>query len=256
MEEALKERDRAHEFAGKSVLVTGGSRGIGAAVVEMFSTAGAAVTFSFSSSQSAADELVLRLRGQGGVVQAVRADNGDVNQVHAAVDMAVAFGGSLDILVNNAGLSTYLPIDEFSTTGIERMFDTNVLGAVHATQRALESMGRGGRVINIGSVNAVRMPWLGGSVYSSTKAALAGFARGLARELGPRGITINTVLPGPIDTETNPANGSSAPTELGFLAVPRFGTAREVAALVEYLAGSDAAFVTGAEFLIDGGFAA
>ena len=166
-----------------------------------------------------------------------------------------AFGG-LDILVNNAGIATLAPIDEFKLAEFDRLIAVNVRGVFVAAQAAARHMKQGGRIINIGSVNSDLMPFAGGSVYALTKGAVASFTRGLARDLGPRGITVNNIQPGPVDTDMNPADGSFAESMKSLMALGRYGRGDEVAAMVSYIAGPEAAFVTGASLKIDGGFAA
>ncbi|HZM00925.1 MAG TPA: SDR family oxidoreductase, partial [Planctomycetota bacterium] len=174
----------------------------------------------------------------------------------AAVDRAAGELGGLDILVNNAGVALIAPIEEYTLEDFDRTVAINIRSVFVASQAAIRHMGSGGRIINIGSVNAERVPFAGGSVYAMSKAALVGLAKGLARDLGPRGITVNTVQPGPIDTDMNPASGDFAEMLKQLMALPRYGTGDEVAALVAYLAGPEAAFVTGASLTIDGGFTA
>jgi len=180
----------------------------------------------------------------------------DAGAVREAVAKTVAAFGRLDVLVNNAGIALMAPLEQFTLEDFDRMVAVNVRAAFVATQAAAPHMGAGGRVIMIGSVNADRMPFAGGSVYAMTKAAVAGFTRGLARDLGPRGITVNNVQPGPVDTDMNPADGAFAESLKALMALPRYGKDDEVAAMVAYLAGPEAGFVTGASLTIDGGFAA
>jgi 3-oxoacyl-[acyl-carrier protein] reductase len=164
--------------------------------------------------------------------------------------------GRLDVLVNNAGIAVVMPLDQFSLDDFDRMVAVNVRGVFVAVQEASRHMDEGGRIITIGSVNADRMPFAGGGVYAMTKAAVAGLTRRLARDLGPRGITVNTVQPGPVDTDMNPADGPFAEGMKGWMALARYGQGDEIAGMVAYLASPDAGFVTGASLTIDGGFAA
>ena len=173
-----------------------------------------------------------------------------------AVDATVAHFGRLDILVNNAGVLAVGPLESFSLEDFDRTLAVNVRSVFVATQAAARHMGQGGRIINIGSTNAERMPFAGGGPYAMSKAALVGLTRGLARDLGPRGITINNVQPGPVDTDMNPATGEFAESLMGFMAVGRYGKVEEIASFVAYLAGPEAAYITGASLTIDGGFAA
>jgi len=187
---------------------------------------------------------------------AIRADSGDAGAVKNAVAEAVRTLGCLDVLVNNAGIAVVAPLDQFSLDDFDRMVAVNVRAVFVAVQEASRHMSEGGRIITIGSVNADRIPFPGGGVYAMTKAAVAGLTRGLARDLGPRGITINNVQPGPIDTDMNPADGPLAEAMKGWTALARYGRGEEVAGMVAYLAGPEAGFVTGASLTIDGGYAA
>jgi len=243
-------------LAGKVALVTGGSRGIGAAIARRLVRDGAAVAITYVGAQQKADEVVGAIRAEGGRALALRADGADAEAVKGAVTETVKAFGRLDVLVNNAAIAVMAPLDQFSLDDFDRMVAVNIRGVFVATQEAARHMGAGGRIITIGSVNADRMPFAGGGVYAMTKAAVAGLTRGLARDLGPRGITVNTVQPGPVATEMNPPEGPFAETLKGFMAVKRYAETDEIAGLVAYLAGPEAAFVTGASLTIDGGFAA
>jgi 3-oxoacyl-[acyl-carrier protein] reductase len=241
---------------GKVALVTGGSRGIGAAIARRLAQEGAAVAITYVNGERAAEEVVGDITGSGGAAIAIRADSADVDAVRRAVSETVAEFGRLDVLVNNAGIGTFAPLEQFSMEDFDRAVAVNVRAVFVAVQEAARHLPEGGRVINIGSVNAERMPFAGGSVYAMTKAAVSGLTRGLARDLGPRGITVNNVQPGPIDTDMNPANGPFAESLKSLMALPRYATGGEVAGMVAYLAGPEAAFVTGASLTIDGGFLA
>ncbi len=240
---------------GKVALVTGGSRGIGAAIAKRLGADGASVAFTYASAQGKADEVVKVIETAGGRALAIRADSADVQAVRGAVAETVRTFGRLDVLVNSAGILTMGPLDQFSIDDFDRMVAVNIRAAFVAAQEAARHMGEGGRIINIGSVNADRMPFAGGSVYAMTKAALAGLTRGLARDLGPRGITVNNVQPGPVNTDMNPSDGAFAESLKALMALNRYGRGEEIAAMVAYLAGPDAGFVTGASLTIDGGFA-
>ncbi|HEV8604113.1 MAG TPA: 3-oxoacyl-ACP reductase family protein [Tepidisphaeraceae bacterium] len=246
----------AKTLAGKAALVTGGSRGIGAAIAKRLAQEGAAVAITYASAQQKADGVVSAIESAGGKALAIRADSGDAAAVRRAVDETERVLGRLDVLVNNAGIAKVAPIDDFSMEDFDRMVAVNLRGMFVAIQQSLKYMGEGGRIITIGSVNADRMPFAGGAVYAMTKAGVAGLVRGLARDLGPRGITVNNVQPGPVDTDMNPAEGAFAETMKSFMALPRYGRGSEIAAMVAYLAGPEAAFVTGASLTIDGGFGA
>lgn len=241
---------------GKVALVTGGSRGIGAAIAIRLAREGAAVALTFSASPDRAAEVVREIDAAGGRAMAIRADAADPEAVRNAVDEAARSLGGLDILVNNAGIMVRGSVEEATLEDFDRQVAVNVRAVFVATQAALEHLKEGGRVITIGSCVADRVPGPGGAIYAMTKAAVAGMTRGFARDLGPRGITVNTVQPGPIDTEANPADGVRAASLRGMLALDRYGRSEEVAAMVAYLAGPEAGFVTGAQLTIDGGFTA
>ncbi|BCI82008.1 hypothetical short-chain dehydrogenase/reductase [Mycolicibacterium sp. TY66] len=241
-------------LAGRRALVTGGSRGIGAATVRRLAADGAAVAFTYQSSPDAAQDLVDELEATGAKVAAIKADSADALAVAAAVDEAVERLGGLDILVNNAGVAHIAPIDDFPLEEFDRLVNINVRAVFAAIQRAVPHLGQGGRIITIGSVNGDRSPVGGLSVYSMTKAAVAGLTRGLVRELGPRGITINNIQPGPIATDMNPDEGELAESLRPLIAVGRYGQPRDVASAVAYLASPESGFVTGVSWNIDGGF--
>jgi len=245
-----------HSLKGKRALVTGGSRGIGAAIVRRLAQEGAEVAFTYASSPERAQAVAKEAEAFGVRALAIQADSAKADAVIGAVERTAKELGGLDILVNNAGVAVIAPFDDFQLADFDRMVAVNVRAVFVATQAAVRHMKEGGRVINIGSTNAERMPFSGGGVYAMTKSALQGLVQGLARDLGPRGITINNVQPGPIDTEMNPAHGAFADKMRSFMAVTRYGTADEVASMVAYLASPEAAYVTGANLMIDGGFSA
>lgn len=251
-----EQADRNRPLLGRVALVTGASRGIGAGIAKRLAADGARVMLTYATSADAAAAVLAEITAAGGDAATVHADSGRADDVIASVRHTLDRFGQLDILVNNAGIGGLDPLTQVPLERIEEMIAVNIRGTILATQEALQSLPAGGRIINIGSVNADRMPIPGGSIYSMTKAAVAGFTRGLARELGPRSITVNTVQPGPIDTDLNSAVGPKAPLMLNAMALDRFGLAAEVAALVAFLAGPDAAFITGTSITIDGGFAA
>jgi 3-oxoacyl-[acyl-carrier protein] reductase len=243
-------------LSGKVALVTGGSRGIGAAIARRLATDGAAVAITFSSDQPKAEQVVRALETAGGHALAIRADNTDVDAVKRAVAETVRRFERLDVLVNNAGIAVIKPLEQLTLDDFDRSVAVNVRAVFVAAQEAARHLPDGGRIITIGSVNADRMPFAGGSVYAMTKAAVAGLTRGLARDFGPRGITVNAVQPGPAETDMNPSNGPFAETLKGFMAIKRYAQGDEIAGMVAYLASPEAAFVTGACLTIDGGFAA
>src|SRR6185369_6442194 len=243
-------------LVGKVALVTGGARGIGAGIAKRLTSDGAEVVITYSASPDKANALVASIKQSGGKAIAVAADAANSAATRAAVQLAVDTFGGLDILVNNAGIVSVAPIDQFKTADFERMIDINIKGMVVATQEAVRHMRDGGRIILIGSCNSERVPFQGGSIYALTKAAVVGFAKGLARDLGPRGITVNNVQPGPTDTDMNPAKGEGAKSTVQNVALQRYASVEEIADFVVYLAGPEASFITGASLLIDGGYAA
>ena len=240
----------------KRALITGGSRGIGAAIVKRLAREGAHVALTYVSKPDQANETVKAAQAFGVNALAIQADSADATAVIAAVERTVAELGGIDILVNNAGLGVMAPIDDYRLEDFDRTVAVNVRAVFVATQAAVKHMQAGGRIITIGSCNADRMPFAGGAVYAMSKAALVGLVKGLARDLGQRGITINNVQPGPVNTDMNPADSDFAEMLRKFMALPRYGTTDEIAAMVAYLVGPDAGFVTGASLTIDGGFTA
>lgn len=246
-----------YQLQNKRALVTGGSRGIGAAIVKRLAREGAHVALTYVSKPDQANETAKAAQGLGVKAIAIQADSADAKAVVAAVEQTVSELGGIDILVNNAGIGIIAPIDDYSLEDFDRTMAVNLRAVFVATQAAVKHMKTGGRIITIGSCNAERIPFGGGAVYSMSKAALVGLVKGLARDLGPRGITINNVQPGPIDTDMNPAQSDFAEMLRNqFMALPRYGTADEIAAMVAYLAGEEAGFITGASLTIDGGFTA
>lgn len=244
------------DFIGKVALVTGGTRGIGAAIVRRLAQRGADVAFTYAKSDQAATDLVHELESTGTKALAIRADSRDLAAVRAAVEQTARELGRLDILVNSAGVFPAGPIESVT---LEEINDTLTIhaGAVFvATQAALVHMGSGGRIISIGSCFAQRVPYGGVTLYAMSKSALIGFTKGLAREVGNRGITVNIVDPGSTDTDMNPADGPTVSAELELMAVKRYAAPAEIAAAVGYLAGPESGFITGASLAIDGGFTA
>ncbi|MFJ8047002.1 SDR family oxidoreductase [Streptomyces luteogriseus] len=239
---------------GKVALVTGGSRGIGAATAVRLAREGADVAVGYVNGKEAAEDVVRAVEALGRRAVALRADTGDATEAAEVVDAAAEALGRLDILVNNAGVGVLGPLDTLSLADVDRVLGINVRGVFLASQAAAAWLPEGGRIITIGSCMAQRVPGPGGTLYATSKAALAGLTKALARELGARGITANLVLPGPIDTDMNPADGPYAAGQAAMTALGRFGTAEEVASTVAHLAG--ATYVTGAEFSVDGGHAA
>lgn len=244
-------------LAGRRALVSGGSRGIGAAIVRRLAEDGAAVAFTYQSSSQDAEALAAEAAQRGSTVVALRADSADADAIRRAVDDTARRLGGLDILVNNAGVAHLDPVDSFPLDQFDRLVAVNVRGVFVAAQAALAHLGEGGRIITIGSVNGdrVHVPQL--SVYAMTKAAVAGLTRGLARDLGPRGITVNNLAVGPTATDMNPDDdGELAAVNRAMTAIGRYGQPRDIASAVAYLASPEAGFVTGATWHVDGGFGA
>ncbi|MFI7015739.1 SDR family oxidoreductase [Streptomyces sp. NPDC050164] len=239
---------------GKVALVTGASRGIGAATALRLAREGADVAVGYVNGKEAAEDVVRAVEALGRRAVAVRADAADAAEAAGAVTAAAEALGGLDVLVNNAGVGVLGPLETLSLADVDRVLAVNVRGVFLTSQAAAARMPEGGRIITIGSCMAHRVPGPGGTLYATSKAALAGMTKALARELGGRGITANLVHPGPIDTDMNPADGPYAAGQAAMTALGRFGTADEVASMVAYLAG--ATYVTGAEFAVDGGHAA
>ena len=243
-------------LSGRRALVTGGSRGIGAAIVQRLACDGARVVFTYAASRSPADKLQSDIGARGGTAVPIKADSAHAQQVTDAVDQAVTALGGLDILVNNAGVSTSGVVESFQLDDFDRMLAVNVRGVFVAIQRAIPHLGMGGRIVTIGSIFAERVPRPSSAVYAMTKAALAGLTRGLARELGPRGITVNVIQPGPTATDSNPDSGEFADAMRQLTAVGRYGRPEDIASAVAYLASLEAGFITGITWNVDGGLSA
>ncbi|MFG3154885.1 SDR family oxidoreductase [Streptomyces sp. NPDC048219] len=240
---------------GRTALVTGGSRGIGAATVLRLAREGADVALTYVNGKDAAEDVVRAVRALGRRAVALRADSADAQEAAGAVERAEqALGGGIDVLVNNVGLGLLGPMESMSLSDVDRLLAVNVRGVFLTSQAAASRMTEGGRIITIGTCMTQRVPGPGGTLYAMSKSALVGLTKALARELGPRGITANIVHPGPIDTDMNPADGPYAEGQAAMTALGRFGTADEVASTVAYLVA--ASYVTGAEFAVDGGHAA
>ncbi|WP_411104374.1 SDR family oxidoreductase [Streptomyces sp. cmx-4-9] len=237
-------------------LVTGGSRGIGAATALRLAEDGMDVALTYVGDGAAAAEVAAGIEALGRRALVVRADAGDAEQAAACVTQTVDRFGRIDVLVNNAGVGVLGPLEELGTAEVDRVLAVNVRGAFLTARAAAGPMGAGGRIISVGSCVTQRVPGPGCTLYTMSKSALIGLTKALARELGGRGITANVVHPGPVDTDMNPAGGPFAGPQAAMTALGRFAAAREVAAVVSFLAGDDAVYVTGAEFAVDGGHAA
>jgi 3-oxoacyl-[acyl-carrier protein] reductase len=245
-----------HRLENKRALVTGGSRGIGAAIVKRLAREGAHVALTYAGNTDKANETAKEAQALGVKALAIKSDSADAEAVIAAVERTAQELGGIDVLVNNAGIAVVGPIDNYRLEDFDRILAVNVRAVFVATQAAVKHMKSGGRIINLASCNAERAPNTGMAVYAMSKAALVGLVKGLSRDLGPRGITINNVHPGPVDTDMNPANSDFAKMLMQFMALPRYGTGDEIASLVAYLASPEASYVTGASLSIDGGFTA
>lgn len=241
---------------GKVAFVQGGSRGIGAAIAKRLAHEGAAVALTYAASADRAEAVVAEIVAEGGKAISIKADSADASALQQAVRLAAEHFGKLDILVNNAGVLAWGTTDELTLDDLDRTLAINVRSVFVASQEAARHMHDGGRIINIGSTNADRIPVAGGAIYAMSKSALVGLAKGMARDLGARGITVNNVQPGPVDTEMNPADGESAEQLKALMALHRYGKADEIAGFVAYLASPEAGFITGASLSIDGGFSA
>lgn len=239
---------------GKKALVTGASRGIGAATALALAEAGADVAITYEKSADRAAEVVARIEAIGRKGHAIQADSADPSAIRRSVDEAARALGGLDILVNNAGIARGGLVADASLADIDALLDVNVRAVILASQAALAHLPDGGRIVSIGSNLSDRVAFGGLTVYSMTKSALVAFTKGLAREVGPRGITVNLVHPGSTDTEMNPAAGEHAAAQLEHIALGHFGKPEDVAAAVAFLAGPSARQITGTGILVDGGF--
>jgi 3-oxoacyl-[acyl-carrier protein] reductase len=237
----------------KVALITGGSRGIGAAIACKLATDGARIVITYQNNAGLASHIVNEISSKGGKATAIQADSGSAEQIAAAVETTVRQYGGLDILVNNAGIGLYNHISELSIEQYDRVMNVNVKGVFVAAQAAVKYLKTGGRIITIGSCQAERMPGPGGSLYAMSKSALTGFTKGLARDLGSAGITVNLIQPGPVDTDMNPAKGEYAASQLELMAQDNFGRPEDIASLVAFIAGPQAQYITGASLTIDGG---
>lgn len=241
------------KLAGKVALVTGASRGIGAGIAKRLAADGANVAITYAKGTDAAAAVVKAIEGNGGKAIAIQADATDAEAVTAAIEKTVTVFGQLDLLVNNAGTAIPKPFEEASLEELNRVIDLNLRGVFVATQAALKHLSDGGRIIMIGSCLGERNFTPGLTAYAATKGAVKTFTQGLAREVGTRGITVNNVQPGPIDTDLNPASGDWAAPQIANTALKRFGHVDEIAAMVAFIAGPEASYITGASLTVDGG---
>jgi len=245
--------NNGQKLAGKVAIVTGGSRGIGAAITKRLAGDGASVAFTYAKGSDAAASVVKEIERGGGKAIAIQADAADADAVKAAVEKAVAHFGRLDVLVNSAGTAIPKPFEETTLEEMDRVIDINIRGVFVATQAALKHMHEGGRIISIGSAVGERVAAPGLVPYAGTKGAVKMFTQALAREIGSRGITVNNVQPGPIDTELNPATGDWAVPQKAATALNRYGHVNDIAAMVAFVASPDASYITGSNLTVDGG---
>ncbi|MBU9224703.1 SDR family NAD(P)-dependent oxidoreductase [Burkholderia multivorans] len=242
-----------NRLQGKRALVTGGSRGIGAAIAKRLAADGADVAITYEKSAERAQAVVAEIETLGRRAVAIQADGADPAAVRAAVDRAADTLGGLDILVNNAGIFRAGSLDALTLDDIDATLNVNVRAVIVASQAAARHLGEGGSIVSTGSCLATRVPDAGMSLYAASKAALIGWTQGLARDLGPRGITVNIVHPGSTDTDMNPADGEHADAQLARMAIPRYGKADDVAALVAFVVGPEGRSINGTGLTIDGG---
>jgi 3-oxoacyl-[acyl-carrier protein] reductase len=241
------------KLTGKVAFVTGGSRGIGAAIAKRLAADGASVAITYAKDANAASAVVKAIEHDGGKAIAILADAADTEAVKAAVEKAVAALGRLDVLVNNAGTAIPKPFEETTLEEMDRVININIRGIFVATQAALKHMNAGGRIIMIGSAVGERAVAPGLVPYAATKGAVKMFTQALSREVGSRGITVNNVQPGPIDTDLNPATGDWAVPQKAATALNRYGNVDDIASMVAFIAGPEAAYITGANLTVDGG---
>src|ERR1700737_2704941 len=247
------ETTMSKKLEGKIALITGGSRGIGAAIAKRLAADGADVAITYTKGADAAASVVKEIERAGRKAIAIQADAADADAVKSAVEKTVATFGRLDVLVNNAGTAIPKPFEEATLEEMNRVIDINIRGVYVATQAALKHMKTGGRIISIGSAVGERVAAPGLVPYAGTKGAVKMFTQALAREIGSRGITVNNVQPGPIDTDLNPVAGDWAVPQKAATALDRYGRVDEIAAMVAFIAGPESSYITGSNLTVDGG---
>ncbi|AXH63354.1 MULTISPECIES: 3-oxoacyl-ACP reductase family protein [Providencia] len=243
-------------FKNKHAIVQGGSRGIGAAIVKKLARDGANVTFTYASSDENAKLLITETAQFPGKVMAIKANSANEYEITAAIKQSFDKFGSIDILINSIGILEFGSVETLSLESFDRSYSLNVRSLFIASQSALAVMNDNGRIIHIGSVNSERVPFEGGSAYAMSKSAIIGLTKGMARDVASRGITVNNVQPGPVNTDMNPEQGEFAESLKQIMALKRYASADEIADFVLYLASPAAAYITGANLNIDGGFTA
>jgi 3-oxoacyl-[acyl-carrier protein] reductase len=241
-------------FKNKVVFITGGSRGIGAGIAKRMAAEGADVVITYVSAAEHAQQVTDEIKKNGQQALAIQVDNASPDAIIGAIEKAIEVFGRIDILVNNAGIYIAKPLTDYTLQDIDSTMAVNIRAVFLASQKAAQHMQRGGRIITIGSNMADRVTFPTGSLYAMSKSALIGLTKGLARDLGANGITVNLVQPGPIDTDMNPANAPHADMLRSAMAVPQYGKPADIAELVVYLASEESYFMTGAALTIDGGF--
>ncbi|MNI08169.1 Cyclic-di-GMP-binding biofilm dispersal mediator protein [compost metagenome] len=246
----------AQRFTGKTALVTGGSRGIGAAIVRRLAREGASVAFTYSASDEKAQALVASIEGEGGTALAIKANSKFAEDIEHAVNFTVQKFGALNILVNNAGILALGTVDDFTVEALDELYAVNVRATYIAARACAKVMQRGVRIIAIGSVAGERSGFPGSSGYCMSKSAMIGMVRGLAQDFAARGITVNNIQPGPTATDMNPADAPYLEHVISRVPLGRLGRADEIAGMAAYLASDDASFVTGSSLTVDGGYLA
>jgi 3-oxoacyl-[acyl-carrier protein] reductase len=245
---------RMKRLQNKVVFITGGSRGIGAGIAKRMAAEGADVVITYVQAARQAQQVVDAIRQLGQQALAIPADNALPDAITAAIEKAVAVFGRIDVLVNNAGIYIGKPLADYTLQDVDDTMAVNIRSVFLAAQKAAQYMQRGGRIINIGSNMAERVAFANGTLYAMSKTALTGLTNGLARDLGPQGITVNMVQPGPVDTDMNPANSDHAGMLRNAMAIPEYGQPEDIAELLTYLASDASRFMTGAAVTIDGGY--